>query len=457
MPSTGDSGALRMAYASDTIAAVATATGRSAVGIVRVSGPGVDRVMRGILGRALPCRQAVVASFHDAAGHAIDQGLGLYFPAPASYTGEDILELQGHGGPVVLQLLLRRCLELGARLAAPGEFTQRAFLNDKLDLAQAESVADLIDANTSEAARCAIRSLQGAFSERIDSLVRALVELRTLVEATLDFPEEEIEFLKPARLASTLHKIERELDEVMTASRQGSLLRDGLRIVILGEPNVGKSSLLNRLAGEEVAIVTDIPGTTRDTIHQAIDLDGIPVFVVDTAGLRTSDDPVEKLGIARAWQASEKADLAVVVCDATQACEAAEDILRRLPPRVPVVTVMNKIDLLGEAPHVDGGLSGSRVWMSAKNGLGLDLLRGALLAAGGWRGGAEGLYLARARHLAALDEARASIENAVHEERGVELVAEHLRLAQSALSRIVGDYTADDLLGEIFGRFCIGK
>jgi tRNA modification GTPase len=441
----------------DTIAAIATATGRAGVGVVRISGPAVPELIRAIIGRPLPPRAAALARFRDAAGEAIDQGIALYFRAPASYTGEDVLELQGHGGPVVLQLLLQRCLELGARVAAPGEFTQRAFLNDKLDLAQAESVADLIDASTAEAARCAMRSLQGAFSERITSLVRSVIEVRALVEATLDFPDEEIDLLDQRDLSGRLARVEDELGEVLAASRQGSLLREGLRIVLLGEPNVGKSSLLNRLAGEEVAIVTDIPGTTRDTIHQAISLGGLPVYLVDTAGLRASEDPVEKLGIARAWQASERADVALVMVDASAPHDRAEKaILERLPPQLPVVVALNKIDLLGTAPQIEAGPS-LRVWISAKESLGLDLLRDALLAAVGWRGYGEGVFLARQRHLVALEEARSHVVGAAREGRALELVAERLRLAQLALCRIVGEFSPDDLLGEIFSRFCIGK
>ncbi len=447
-----------MRDASDTIAAIATAPGRGGVGVVRISGRRVQELMRAIVGRSLPPRQAIVARFRDAAGHAIDHGIALHFSAPASYTGEDVLELQAHGGPVVLQLLLKRCLELGARVAAPGEFTQRAFLNDQLDLAQAESVADLIDASTAEAARCAMRSLEGEFSERINALVRDLVDLRVLVEATLDFPEEEVDFLQPAQLRKRLGAIAERVDNVLSAARQGSMLREGLRVVLLGEPNVGKSSLLNRLAGEDIAIVTDIPGTTRDTIHQSIELAGVPVYLVDTAGLRTSEDPVEKIGVARAWQASQKADLAVVLLDASRMDPAgAERIRERLPANLPIVTVVNKIDLVGEAPRCEDSAADPRVWISAKEGTGIDLLRHALLAAVGWREGTEGVFLARARHVAAIDEARRCVDEATNHAAALELLAEHLRQAQTALSRVVGEFTADDLLGEIFSRFCIGK
>jgi tRNA modification GTPase len=443
---------------SDIIAAVATAPGRAGIGIVRVSGPRLDEFTFALLRRRLPSRRAVLADFLDAAQQAIDYGLALYFPAPHSYTGEDVLELQGHGGPVVLQLVLRRCLELGARLAEPGEFTRRAFLNDKLDLAQAEGVADLIDASTMRAARCALRSLQGAFSGRIDALAHGLTELRLLIEATLDFPDEDVEILERAGAEQRLANLKVELSRIEQASQQGSLLREGMHIVLAGQPNVGKSSLLNRLAGEELAIVTEIPGTTRDAIRQSIDLDGVPAHIIDTAGLRESSDPVEGLGIARTWAAIEKADLVLLIMDCRTG-ETADDqlIQERLPAALPRVKVMNKIDLTGHRATKESQNHSRIVWLSAKTGEGVDLLRSSLLEAAGWRGETEGLFMARERHLVALSEARAHVECAQVHLGQVELFAEELRLAQAALGTITGEITPDDLLGQIFSRFCIGK
>jgi len=359
----------------------------------------------------------------------------------------------------VLQLLLKRCLELGARPAQPGEFTRRAFLNDKIDLAQAESIADLIDAVTAEAARSALRSLQGAFSRRIEELLDALVELRTLVEAALDFPDEDVEFIKQSDGAGRLAVLQNRLQEVLSASQRGSLLREGMRVVLAGQPNVGKSSLLNRLAGEELAIVTDIPGTTRDAIRQSISVEGIPVHVIDTAGLRPSSDPVEKLGIARTWEAIEHADLVVLLVDATQGEAAADrEIMGRLPAALPRLRVMNKIDLLSRPPAFERGRDAGTVWLSAKTGDGVDLLRRALLEAVGWLGDStEGLFMARERHLQALQLARTHIERASLQVASLELFAEELRLVQQALGAITGQFTSDDLLGEIFSRFCIGK
>lgn len=444
--------------AHDLIAAIATAPGRSGIGVIRLSGPGLAPLIEQIIGRPLQPRRATLADFSDRQGAPIDQGLALYFPAPHSYTGEDMLELQGHGGPVVLQLLLRRCLELGARVAEPGEFTRRAYLNDKLDLAQAESVIDLIDATTAEAARCAVRSLHGEFSEQIHVLTRSLIELRALVEATLDFPEEEIDFLKQADAAGRLRALQQQLEAVLEASRQGSLLREGIHIVLAGQPNVGKSSLLNRLAGEELAIVTDIPGTTRDALRQLIDVGGVPAHIIDTAGLRASEDPVEKLGIARTWSTIDKADLVLLLEDAATG-ETPEDraILERLPRDLPCLRVMNKVDLTDHPPAVETQDGTMRVWLSAKTGAGIDLLRGALLETVGWHSAGEGVYMARERHLQALNQARAHLQRAAGEGRRPELFAEELRLAQDALSSITGAFTADDLLGEIFSRFCIGK
>ena len=441
----------------DTIAAIATAPGRAGIGIVRISGAGLAQLIAGLLGPKPSPRRASLADFLDAQGRPIDRGIALYFPAPHSYTGEDVLELHGHGGPVVLQLLLRRCLELGARPAEPGEFTRRAYLNDKLDLAQAESVADLIDASTVEAARCAARSLQGAFSERINGLTRVLIELRALVEATLDFPEEDIEFLKRADAEGRLTAARADLAAVLEGSRQGSLLREGMMIVLAGPPNVGKSSLLNQLAGEELAIVTEVPGTTRDAIRQSVDIGGIPAHFVDTAGLRESSDPVERLGIDRTWAAIQKADLVLLIMDATQG-ETPEDlaILTRLPGRLTCVKVMNKTDLAGRPPALERSGGAAIIWLSAKTGHGINLLRQTLLDTIGWQGG-EGLYMARERHLHALTTAQGHLERAAQQTRHLELLAEELRLAQEALGAITGEFTTEDLLGEIFSRFCIGK
>lgn len=442
----------------DTIAAIATAPGRAGIGIVRVSGARLDGFAMALAGRRPEPRKAVLANFVGADNQVIDYGVVLYFPAPESYTGEDVLELQGHGGPVVLQLVLRRCLELGARLAEPGEFTRRAFLNDKLDLAQAESVADLIDASTARAARCALRSLQGAFSERIETVSRALTELRMLVEATLDFPEEEVEALDREDATRRLSELGEELGRIEQASEQGSLLREGMHIVLAGQPNVGKSSLLNQLTGEELALVTEMPGTTRDAIRQSIDLDGIPAHVIDTAGLRQSTDPVEKLGIARTWAAIEKADLVLLLMDCRTGETAADrEILERLPATLPRVKVMNKIDLIGHGARKESQKGSALVWLSAKTGEGVELLRSALLEAGGWKGETEGLFMARERHLQALSVTRGYLERAQANLGQWELFAEELRLAQGALGTITGEVTPDDLLGEIFSRFCIGK
>jgi tRNA modification GTPase len=442
----------------DTIAAIATAAGRGGIGVVRVSGPRLDSLVRGVVGKPLAPRRAVLANFLDARNEPIDQGVALFFSAPNSYTGEDVLELQGHGGPVVLREILKRCFELGARAARPGEFTERAYLNDKLDLAQAESVADLIDAATAQAAKSALRSLQGAFSERIEGLVRALIELRALVEATLDFPDEEIEFLKQADAEGRLAATHSQLATVLAASRQGSLLREGVHVVLAGQPNVGKSSLLNRLAGEDLAIVTEIPGTTRDAIRSSISLDGLPLHIIDTAGLRESADPVEKLGIERTWAAIGKADLVVLLLDAAQGEGPADHaILKQLPAGLPRITVMNKIDLLGRQPATESAGGFVKVWLSAKLGAGVDQLRQALLEAVGWRADGEGLFMARERHVQALQQADAHLKRANELGGKLELFAEELRLAQEALGSITGEYSSDDLLGEIFSRFCIGK
>ena len=442
----------------DTIVAVATAAGQSGIGVVRVSGPDLEDLARNLVGKRLQPRHATLTDFLGKNGEVIDRGIALFFSAPLSYTGEDVLELQGHGGTIVLRRLLNRCLQLGARLAGPGEFTQRAYLNEKLDLAQAEAVADLIEANTVEAARSAVRSLQGEFSLRITALLEQMIELRVLVEATLDFPEDEIEALKPADVRARLDALRAELAAVLDASRQGSLLREGMHVALIGRPNVGKSSLLNRLAGEELAIVTPIPGTTRDAIKLSIDLHGVPVHFVDTAGLRSSDDPVEQLGIARTRAVIEKADLAVLIMDAASGETPPDrEVLAEMPPGVQCMRVFNKIDLTGQAAAVEGKKDSMTVWLSARTGAGIDEFQTALLDQIGWEGRTEDVYIARARHLEALNTARLHLERALEVVGQLELLAEELRAAQSALGSITGEYTSDDLLGEIFSRFCIGK
>jgi tRNA modification GTPase len=443
---------------SDTIAAVATAQGRAGIGVVRVSGKNLQSFAVGLIGKALPPRVATRASFRDAAGEPIDDGIGLFFPAPRSYTGEDVLELQGHGGPVVLQMLLRRCRELGARLAEPGEFTRRAFLNDKIDLAQAESVADVIEAATEAAARCALRSLRGEFSAAIGNLATQLVDLRALVEATLDFPEEEIDALDRKEVADRLKRLNREVALALERSRRGSVLRSGLQVVLAGQPNVGKSSLLNRLAGEELAIVTEIPGTTRDALRQTIQIGGVPMNIVDTAGLRETADKVEAIGVARAWEAVGKADILLLVVDARSGIASAD---RAIPDRAPEslrrVTVFNKTDLAGMPPQAEKTADGWQIHLSAKTGEGIDLLRRALLALAGWQSADEDVFMARERHLTALQRTAEALERAAAELTHSELLAEELRLAQRELSTITGEFTADELLGEIFARFCVGK
>jgi tRNA modification GTPase len=446
------------------IVAIATAAGRGAVGIVRASGRGLGPLLQGLLGRTPAPRHAHYGPFLGADGQPIDHGLALHFPAPHSYTGEEVLELQAHGGPVVLQLLLARCLDLGRdiglRLAEPGEFTERAFLNDKLDLAQAEAVSDLIDASTEAAARSASRSLSGAFSQEVDGLRERLVKLRMLVEATLDFPEEEIDFLQQADAVGQLDAIATQLAAVLDRARQGALLREGIRVVLAGQPNVGKSSLLNALAGAELAIVTPIPGTTRDKVSQTIQIEGVPLHVIDTAGLREAGDEVERIGIARSWDAIAQADAVIFLRDLTRLGEAAYDsadgeIAQRLasqPERV--LEVFNKHD---QAP----GATPPGIALSAQTGEGLASLRQALLERAGWHAQPEGVFIARARHVHALQRTREHVEAAQAHLRSaapaLDLLAEELRLSHHALAEITGAFTPDDLLGEIFSRFCIGK
>ena len=434
--------------ARDTIAALATPAGRGGIGIVRISGPAVPRIAVELVGRLPTARRATLARFADARGEMIDEGIAVYFPAPRSYTGEEVLELHGHGGPVVLQMLLAACVDAGARLAEPGEFTRRAFLEGRLDLAQAEAVADLIDAASQEAARSALRSLSGEFSAAIEALRGALVELRALTEAQLDFPEEELDPLHREDAAQRLARVRGALEQVLARSRQGSLLRSGVHAVLAGRPNVGKSSLLNRLAGEERAIVTATPGTTRDALREPVHIDGVAVVLVDTAGLRASVDEVERLGMARTQHELERADVVLAVHD----LGADADPLDSLPPGVMRIDVYNKVDLRPDFTAPPGAVA-----VSAKTGAGLDELRREILRAAGWSATGESVFLARERHLRALTAAGRHLVRAAAEQGRWELFAEELRLAHQELSTITGAYTADDLLGEIFGRFCIGK
>lgn len=437
----------------DTIVAVATAPGRGAIGVVRASGQLVPAIGAALTGKALPARTAVYAPFRGASGAVLDEGLALYFPGPHSYTGEDVLELQGHGGPAVLTAMLSRCVELGARIAEPGEFTRRAFLNGKLDLAQAEAVADLIEATTRTAAHSALRSLRGEFSQRIADLHLALTELRALTEASLDFPEEDdMHELRASVAMQRLAQVRETLEAVRKAARQGNLLREGVQVAIVGPPNVGKSSLLNRFAGEEVAIVTDHPGTTRDTLRATVAIEGVPFHFFDTAGLRTATDPVEAIGIARGREVASRADIVLLVTESGKAFEDASVQGQR-------VLVENKIDLFGLEPGINREGIAISVRVSAQTGAGLDSLRAVLLEAGGWaQAEEEGVFMARERHLHALREADLRLEAAAA--LGVareELFAEELRYAQEALAAVSGRMTSDDLLGEIFSRFCIGK
>ena len=446
-----------MTHDQEPIAAQATAPGKGGIGVVRVSGVDIAAVAHGLLGRLPATRVATLAHFADGHGAAIDHGVALFFKAPHSYTGQDVLELQGHGGPVVQQLLLRRCLELGCRLAEPGEFTRRAYLNDKLDLAQAEAVADLIEAASARAARAALRSLDGQFSAEVHGLRERLVEVRALTEATLDFPEEDIDFIEVAGVRGRLDGLAAGIGALLQRARQGARLKNGLTVVLAGRPNVGKSSLLNALAGEEAAIVTAVPGTTRDAIARSISIDGLAILVVDTAGLRDTDDEVEAIGIGRTRRALERADLVLHVMEAGGDTETDRAAAAEMPPGIPRLTVANKIDATGEAP----GIEGERVRLSAKTHAGMDLLRAELLRRAGLEGAGEDLVLARERHLAALEAALAAVRAALAQLDGpapaIELIAEELRVAQEAMNRITGEFGADDLLGEIFGRFCIGK
>lgn len=440
----------------DNIAAIATGSGRGGIGVVRISGRGLADIGISLTGRQLPPRSAVYTPFLASDLSVIDQGIALYFPAPHSYTGEEVLELQGHGGPAVLQLLLQRCLELGARLAQPGEFTQRAFLNDKMDLAQAESVSDLIEATTQQAARSAVRSMQGEFSKAIQAVVAKLIDLRMLVEATLDFPEEDgIAAVERARLEGKLAQIQTELSHIETLAKQGSILREGAQVVLVGAPNVGKSSLLNRLAGEEVALVSEIAGTTRDAIRQSLQINGVPLHIIDTAGLRETEDVVERMGIARTQQNIERADLILVLSDESNLGTSNEvaAILDRLPLGIPRLFVHNKIDVATQVPPI---VQDDHLYVSAKTGLSIETLQDKILKTIGWHQEA-GVFMARERHLVAIATAKQHFALATQHIEIHELLAEELRYAQAALNEITGEFVADDLLGEIFSRFCIGK
>ena len=445
----------------DTIAAIASAPGRGAVGVIRVSGPDAPHIAQEILGFLPMPRLAQVADFRSSSGEALDRGLALYFPAPASYTGEHVLELQGHGGALIMDLLLQRLLGMGCRMARPGEFSERAFLNGKIDIAQAEAIADLIDAGTTAAARAAVRSMQGEFSARINALQVQITELRTLVEAAIDFPDEELEFLPGSVLGRRMANILAGFESITAAARQGALLREGLNVVIAGRPNAGKSSLLNNLVGDEIAIVTDQPGTTRDVLRQHVHLDGLPLNLIDTAGLRTAVDVVEAEGVRRALNEVDRADRVLYILDHAAARPLdwrAE--LQELPQGVPLTLVFNKIDLSGAASSADESLDPPQVFLSAKTGEGVALLREHLKTRAGYVSGESGALSARRRHLDALRRAKACVEQAARtlaETHAFELFAEELRRAQLALGEITGEFTSDDLLGEIFSSFCIGK
>lgn len=445
---------------SDTIAALATPHGRGGIGIVRVSGPLSAAIAQAVCGVLPIPRHATFCRFLAGNGETLDQGIALYFPAPGSFTGEDVLELHGHGGPIVMDLLLKRVVDLGARLARPGEFSERAFLNSKLDLAQAEAVADLIASTTAEAARAALHSLQGDFSQRINLLVEALIQLRLYVEAAIDFPEEEIDFLADGVIAARLKELRDQLTALQTAAGQGRLLRDGMTVVIAGRPNVGKSSLLNQLSGRETAIVTDLPGTTRDVLREQISIDGMPLHIIDTAGLCDSHDPIEQEGVRRAWAEISHADRILLLVDDRQGLTAEDQVVReQLPVAVGVTVIHNKIDLTGREPMVKTVPWGHKLWLSAKSGAGVELLRDHLKSCMGYCSGEAGIFMARRRHLDALERAAEALTVA-DDQVGIcagELAAEELREAQNALSEITGEFGSEDLLERIFSSFCIGK
>jgi tRNA modification GTPase len=442
----------------ETIAAIATASGSGGIGVVRVSGPAAQSIATEILGHCPKPRFAAYLPFMDADDQLIDRGIAIYYATPNSYTGEDVLELQAHGGPALLQILLGRCLALGARQAAPGEFTRRAYLNEKMDLAQAEAVADVINAATTEAAKSAMRSLSGEFSNRINVLLSRLIELRMYVEACLDFPEEEIDFITQGNVEQKIQDILLALQKIYGEAKQGNLLREGMTVVLVGQPNVGKSSLINQLAAEEVAIVTSIAGTTRDTIKSAIQINGIPLHVVDTAGLRETEDEIERFGIARTWRALENANIALLLVDSTHGItEIEKSIIERLPKDLPKIWVHNKIDLNSKSPGVEQVNQELHIHLSAKTGDGLDLLREHLLKLIGWQSTSEGVFMARTRHLEAIKQVEQFLAVGIQSINQSEIVAENLRMAQEALNSITGEFTPDDLLGEIFSKFCIGK
>lgn len=445
---------------SRTIAAIATPQGRGGIGVIRLSGSAAADIAEQVCGSLPPPRRAAFRRFRNAAGEVIDEGLVLFFPAPKSFTGEDVVELQGHGGPVVMDQLLQRLLALGAALARPGEFSERAFLNNRLDLAQAEAIADLIEAGSAQAARAAMRSLHGEFSKRVHALVRALTDTRIHVEAAIDFPEEEVDFLSDAALSRRLEDVAARFERLDAAARQGQLLHDGLTVVIAGAPNAGKSSLLNALAGTDAAIVTDIPGTTRDVLRERIQLDGLPLHVIDTAGLRDSEDVVEAEGVRRARREFERADRLLLVIDSNADDTAAMRELAALPPELPVTLVRNKIDLSGESPGEAVENDCAVIRLSVKTGAGIDALQEHLKRSAGFHAEESGVFIARRRHLDALARAREHVAQgvaALEATRAGELLAEELRLAQQALGEITGEVSSDDLLGEIFSSFCIGK
>lgn len=452
-------------YVADTIAAIATPAGRGGVGIVRVSGAHSQQVAKAVLGKLPQARKAEYLPFLDKNKATIDMGLALYFPNPHSFTGEDVLELHGHGGPVVLDLLLQRVLSLGARPARPGEFSERAFLNDKIDLAQAEAIADLIEASTVQAARSATQSLNGVFSDWVHDTVERMTQLRMYVEAAIDFPEEEIDFLADKKVTESVEGLLEELDKVINLAHQGQLLREGMRVVLAGQPNTGKSSLLNCLAGRESAIVTDIPGTTRDVLKEEINIEGMPVHIIDTAGLRESEespiDLVEKEGMRRTWKELEQANIVLLLLDDSQGFgEKEKQILGQLPKNIPVTLVHNKIDLSKHKAELLEENDYSHLWLSIKENNGIDLLRDHLKNCVGYTGKGEGQFMARRRHLVALNNARDHVEHGLlqlKEQAAGELLAEELRLGQSALGEITGKVSSDDLLGQIFSSFCIGK
>ncbi|NUF48404.1 tRNA uridine-5-carboxymethylaminomethyl(34) synthesis GTPase MnmE [Gilliamella sp. ESL0250] len=451
---------------SDTIVAQATPPGRGGVGILRISGPKVQAVAQAVLGKLPKPRHADYLPFLASDGSTLDEGIALFFPNPHSFTGEDVLELQGHGGPVILDLLLKRVLEVPhVRIARPGEFSERAFLNDKLDLAQAEAIADLIDASSEQAAKSAISSLQGVFSKKVNALVESLIHLRIFTEAAIDFPEEEIDFLSDGKIEAQLNEVITRLSEVRQEAKQGSLLREGMKVVIAGRPNAGKSSLLNALAGRDAAIVTDIAGTTRDVLREHIHIDGMPLHIIDTAGLREASDEVERIGIERAWQEIEQADRVLFMVDSTTTIETNPEklwpeFIERLPKQMPVTVIRNKADLTGEALGYSEVNGYSLIQLSARTGEGMTLLRDHLKQVMGFSSSTEGGFLARRRHLQALEKAAEHLNNGKYQLitfHAGELLAEELRLAQEALSEITGEFTSDDLLGRIFSSFCIGK